>query len=196
MARQEDKYPNTKEIIFLLGLGTLLLGSILMPGLAVAGGAIIRAKRNYDFKQSQKEWKKFNLKLLKRNLKRLQEQKVIEIIGENGQEVIKLTQKGKTKFLKFRMEELSSKGKLWDKKWRLVLYDISHLKKAQQENFRKSLRQMNFLLLQKSAYLTPYPFNDEIEYLREYFNLGQEVLILEVSKIENDSFYKDYFGLS
>ena len=120
----KNEYPTTKEIIYLLGMGSLLLGSILMPGLGYAAGAIARVKRNSEWKRSQKEWKKFNLYLLKRNLKRLQNQKVIEVVGKDGQELIKLTRKGYTKYLKFTLEQLSLDGKRWDGKWRIVIYDI------------------------------------------------------------------------
>lgn len=195
MAQQEDKYPSTKEILYLLGVGTLVAASILAPGLGAAAGVVMRAKKKHEWQESQKAWKKFNSKLLKRNLRRLQEQKVIEIKKEKGKEIIKLTQKGHTKYLKFKLEELSLKGKKWDGKWRLVLYDISKLKKTNQENFRRMLKQMNFWPLQESVYLTPYECREEIEYLREYFNLGEEVLLLEVSKMENEIYYKQYFGL-
>lgn len=194
MSKQKD-YPSSKEILYLLGIGTLLVGSIIMPGLGIAGGAIIRAKRKYDFQEDQKAWKKFNLRLLKRNLKRLHEQKVVEITQENGQEVIKLTQKGYAKFLRFKLEDHSLKEKAWDGKWRLVLYDIATLKKDKQEGFRRILKSMNFLALQKSAYLTPYKCNQQINYLREYFSLGEEVLLLEISQLENDKYFKEYFGI-
>lgn len=193
--RQKEQYPSTKEVLYLLGMGSLLVGAILMPGLGIAASTLYRAKRKHDWLESQKEWKKFNLKLLKRNLRRLHNQKVVEIVEKDGQEVIKLTQKGHTKYLRFKLEELSLKGKPWDGKWHLVIYDISKLKRSAQENFRRILKQINFFPLQKSVYLTPYKYTGEIEYLREYFNLSEEVLLLEVSKLENDSFYKQYFGL-
>lgn len=192
---QNDQYPSSKEILYLLGMGTLLVGSIIMPGLGIAAGSLYRAKRKYDWDQEQKEWKKFNIKLLRRNLKRLQEQKIVEIVDEDGQEVVKLTQKGRTKYLRFKLEALSLKGKSWDGKWRLVLYDISKLKKSTQENFRRILKQINFFPLQKSVYLTPYKCDGEIEYLREYFDLSEEVLLLEISKLENENYYKQYFAL-
>ena len=192
---QQNEYPSTKEILYLLGMGALLVGSIIMPGLGIAAGSLYRAKRKYDWDQNQKEWKKFNIKLLRRNLRRLQNQKILEIINENGQEVIKLTQKGHTKYLRFKLEELSLKGKSWDGKWRLVIYDISKLKKSAQENFRRVLKQINFFPLQKSVYLAPYECEMEIEYLREYFDLREEVLLMEISKLENESYYKQYFGV-
>lgn len=192
---QKDQYPSSKEILYLLGMGALLAGSIIMPGLGVAAGTVYRAKRKQDWEQSQKEWKKFNLKLLRRNLRRLYGQKIVEVVDQDGEQVIKLTQKGHTKYLRFKLEELSLKGRSWDGKWRLVIYDISKLKRSAQENFRRVLKQINFFPLQKSVYLTPYKCAEEIEYLREFFNLSEEVLLLEVNKLENESLYKQYFGL-
>lgn len=191
----KEEYPSTKEIIYLLGMGVLLLGTILMPGLGYTAGAIARAKRESDWKQKQKEWKKFNLHLLKRNLKRLRDQRVVEIIQENGQQIIKLTQKGHTKYLKFKLEELSLKGGRWDGKWRIVIYDISKFKKNQQSAFRNILKYINFLPLQRSVYLTPYSCEEQIFYLREYFEVGEEVILIRADRIENEDFYKQYFGL-
>lgn len=192
---KEEKYPSTKEIIYLLGMGTLVAASFVAPGLTIAVGAIYKAKRRHEWEENQKAWKKFNTALLKRNLKRLQEQKIVEIVEKNGQEVIKLTQKGHSKYLKFKMEDWSQKNRGWDGKWRLVIYDIGKLKKTNQENFRRILKQMNFWPLQESVYLTPYKCQEAVEYLKEYFDLGQEVIFLEISKLENENLYKQYFGL-
>lgn len=193
---KEGQYPTTRDIFLLLGVGALIVGSIIAPGLGMAAGSIIRAKRRYEFEQGQKEWRKFNLRLLRRNLKRLQEQKMVEIREENGQEIIKLTQQGRTKYLKFKLGEISEKSKSWSGKWYLVIYDIGRLKKAQQESFRRVLKQMRFLPLQESVYLIPYKCQSEVEYLREYFNLSEEVMLLEVNKLENERYYKDYFGIT
>lgn len=188
-------YPTTKEIIYKLGIGTLLIGSILMPGLGIAAGYIHRSKRRSEWINSQKEWKRFNTTLLKRNLKRLQDQQIIEIVERDGSEVIKLTQKGHAKYLRFKLEELTFKGKSWDGKWRIVLYDINKLKRSAQDQFRSILKQIKFLPLQKSVYLTPYPCKEEIEYLKHYLNINEEVILIEVSRLENDKIYRDYFGI-
>lgn len=193
--KQYGAYPGTGEIIYLLGMGSLLVASILMPGLGYTARIIERAKRSYDWEKSQKEWRKFNPHILKFNLKRLKEQKVVEIVKENGQEIIKLTKKGHTKYLKFKLEELSLKSKSWDGKWRIVIYDISKFKKSQTNAFRYILKYINFLPLQKSVYLTPYPCEEQITYLREYFGIGDEVLFIRADKIENEEIYKKYFGL-
>lgn len=190
-----EVYPSISEIIYLLGMGTLLVGTIFMPGLGYAARMIDRAKRNYEWKQSQRRWKKFNPYVLKRNLKRLRDQKDVEIVEKGGEELIKLTQKGHVKYLKFKLEELSLKGRKWDGKWRIVIYDIAKFKKNQVSAFRNILKYINFFQLQKSVYLTPYQCDEQILYLREYFGIGEEVLILRADKIENEDLYRQYFGL-
>lgn len=191
----KDNYPTNKEILLLLGVGTLLAASVVVPGLTVAAGAIIKAKSKHDWVKNQKAWKKFNAPLLRRNLRRLYNQKLVEVVEEKGQEVVKLTQKGHTRYLRYQMEDWSNTNRAWDGKWRIVMYDISRLKKSKQESFRRMLKQMNFWPLQESVYLTPYKCQKAITYLREYFNIGEEVMILEVNKLENDLYYKQYFGL-
>ncbi len=196
MQKQYPKeYPSSKEIIYLLGMGMILVGTILMPGLGYVAGAIARAKRQSDWEQSQKEWKKFNPYILKRNLQRLREQKVVEMVERDGQQIIRLTQKGQTKYLKFTLQNLSLTGKNWDGKWRIIIYDIAKFKKNQVSAFRNVLKYMNFFRLQKSVYLTPHECDKQIAYLREYFGIGDEVILIRADKIENEMFYKQYFGL-
>lgn len=93
------------------------------------------------------------------------------------------------------MTELSLKAQKWDGKWRLVIYDISKFKKGQQEKFRRTLKSVNFLQLQKSVYLTPYPCEEQISYLREYFDIGSDVIYVRADIIENEEFYRQYFGI-
>lgn len=77
----------------MLGLGLLLTSSILIPGAAVVAREIVKIKNEADWRKAQREWKKFNLSYLKRNLKRLKDQKIIEFVKQNGEEIIKLTHK-------------------------------------------------------------------------------------------------------
>lgn len=191
----KEEYPNTKEIIYLLGMGVILTATIFMPGLGYVARMIDSAKRDYEWKESQRQWKKFNPHVLKRNLKRLRDQKVVEIIEKDGQEIVKLSQKGHAKYLKFELEKLSLRDKKWDGKWRIVIYDISKFKKNQVNAFRNILKYINFFQLQKSVYLTPYPCDEQIVYLREYLGIGDEVLLMRIDKIENEESYRQYFGL-
>jgi CRISPR-associated endonuclease Cas2 len=74
-------------------------------------------------------------------------------------------------------------------------YDISKYKNNQRNNFRRILKQVHFFRLQKSVYLSPYSCSEQIEFLREYFGVGEDVQIITADKLENESVYKQYFGL-
>ena len=60
--------------------------------------------------------------------------------------------------------------------------------------FRTKVKALGFLNLQESVYLYPYPCENEISFLREYFGVGEEIIFVEVSRLENDGPYKKYFG--
>lgn len=179
--------PRVKDILKLLGGGTLLLASFVMPGVA---GMAMKEFKNYKKEKDEKEWKKFNLWRLKQVIKRLEQQKVVEV--KDGE--VRITEKGKLKILKFSLDDIELKRKT-DGKWRLIIYDISELKRKERDIFRSFLKRLKFFKLQQSIYLTPYICEDEIEYLKQQFGVGKEVQVLKVSGIDNEQIYKNYFGI-
>ncbi|SRR5260221_13812485 len=184
--------PKVKDILLLLGAGIFIAASIVMPGLPLL------AKPYMDKKEEEEknEWKKFNTWRLKQVMKRLYEQKFVEITYKNGSPVVEISEKGKQKLLKYELETMQLRQAKWDRKWRIIMYDIFSTKKREQRLFRKMLKQLRFFRLQKSVYMTAFPCADEIEYLRQLCNIGKEVVILTVSGIENEQAYKEYFGIS
>lgn len=110
--------------------------------------------------------------------------------------VVRTTNKGKRKFLKYKLEELKiQQPKNWDGKWRIVAYDVPKERKFARDALRKTLKRLGFLRLQKSAYLYPYPCNDAIEFLRELYGIGENVTLLTVGYLENEEAYRDYFDI-
>lgn len=187
--------PTSKEILKLLGIGAVVTASVLMPGLPMALKPVLDLQKRKK-KYNQKYWSKYNYSRLNQLLKRLYAQKVIDIFEENGIPLIKLTEKGKTKLIKINLEEITlQKSPKWDGKWRLVIYDVKKDKRSMGEVFRRFLRKLYFLKLQRSVYLTPFPCKDEIEFLRQYHSLGKEVLYIEANKLENEEAYKGFFGV-
>lgn len=183
--------PRVKDILSMLGAGIFIAAAFIMPGLPMALIPFLDAKR----KREQNEWKKFNQWRLKQILKRMYDQKLVEISQTKDGSIVKISNKGKKKLLKYNLEEMTLDDRNWDGKWRIIIYDIFTSKKQERELFRKILKQMKFLKIQKSVYLTPFKCADEIEYLRQVCNVGKEVLILTVSGIEGEKAYREYFGL-
>jgi hypothetical protein len=184
------------DLLIALGAGTLLGFSFVAPGIAVIGKPLIKIIGKYRAEKVRKEEAYLSSWRLRRALKYLQKNKFIEIEERNNETKIKITAKGSSKILKYNFEKMEiNVPEKWDGKWRLVIYDISKLKNSQRNLFREKIKSLGFFPLQESAYLLPYECFGEIEFLRQYFGVGAEILYMEVSKIENEQLYRDYFGI-
>ncbi|RJP46277.1 MAG: hypothetical protein C4584_01820 [Armatimonadetes bacterium] len=179
--------PKVKEIILVLGIVGFVSLAILIPGLPKALSPFL--------KKQHKKWGHFNTRRLKAELKRMQRRGVIEEVEVSGELVFQLTEKGKTKLFKYKLEEISLDKKQWDGKWRMVAYDIPKGKKNQAEAFRALLKKMDFYQLQKSLWLTPYPCVSEIEFLKSLYNLTDHVKILTITGVEGEGAFRSYYGL-
>ena len=183
--------PKVKEILILLDAGTFLAASIIMPNLPMLVKPFLDEKR----RKEENEWKKFNTWRLRQILKRMHQQKLVEIVERNEEKIVKISLDGRRKLLKFNLDEMELKDEKWDGKWRIIIYDILTGKREEASLFRKTLKKLKFLKLQRSVYLTPYKCYDEIEYLRQVCGVNTEVLILTVSGLENEKAYREYFGV-
>lgn len=164
-----------------------MAASFIVPG---ATAIAMKEYKEYKKEKDEKEWKTFNLWRLKQVIKRLEKQKVVEIKDD----IVQIAEKGKWKLLQFNLEDMELKRRT-DGKWRLIIYDISEFRKKERDFFREILKRMKFLKLQQSIYLTPFICEDEIEYLKQMFEVGDEVQVLKVTGIDNEQVYKDYFGI-
>jgi len=89
-----------------------------------------------------------------------------------------------------------AKQKKWDKKWRLVIFDIAQIKKIYREAFRGKLKDLGFRSLQKSVWVHPYECQVEIELLKDFFGLSDKELRLIVAQsIGIDEEFKKEFRL-
>ena len=199
MAKKAGKIPKidprAKDVLILLGTGTFLAASIIFPGLPMVAKPFIDAANQNERPKTQKEWEKYNLWRLRQMIKRMQKSKYVEIKEENGIPQVKITEFGKKRLLVYDLEKIHLSETSWDGKWRLIIYDVKKAKRVNSETFRRTLLKLNLLKLQKSVYLTPFKCEDEIEYLRQLFDIGTEVQIPTVGKLENEVAYKSYFGI-
>lgn len=193
---RDSSLPTVKDVLLVLGVGTFLAASVVMPGLPLAAKPVMDYYKKKKREEAFRQWERFNQRRLKHLLKRLYQQKVVEIGEVDGQEVVTLTEKGKKKVLIYKLEEMMiDKPPKWDGRWRVIIYDVGKEKRIMSEIFRNFLKKMQFLKLQKSVYLTPYKCDEQIEFLRQYYGLGQEVIYIVAQRVENEEVYKHYFGL-
>ncbi|MBL7158898.1 hypothetical protein ISS85_00270 [Candidatus Microgenomates bacterium] len=185
----EKKYARVKDVLYLVGAGAFLALSMAIPTLPQILLPFIK-------KDEYEAFRRFNLPYLKRTLKRLEEQKLVEIEDQEGFQIIKITNVGRRKILKYALDELViKKPRIWDGKWRLISYDIPKKLNWRRQIFRDYLRAWRFYPLHESVYFHAYPCEKEVEFLREYLQIGKYVRIFTVFKIENDAVFRDFFGV-
>jgi CRISPR-associated endonuclease Cas2 len=113
--------------------------------------------------------------------------------------IVKLTEKGKTEIVSYKIDDISIGAKAeWDGRWRMVLFDISgETKKYEKVRkiFRTKLKQMGFYQIQKSVYVTPYPCQRQVTYLRDVLNIPKSVKIAIVEHLEDDRALRAHFSL-
>jgi DNA-binding transcriptional regulator PaaX len=121
-------------------------------------------------KELSREWKKINRKKLYEGIKSLYKSRFVERTdNSDGSITIKLTEKGKIKALTYRFQEMKINDGEWDKKWRMVVFDIPEKLKASRNALREKLKELGFYELQKSVWVFPYECKNEIDFVIEFF---------------------------
>ena len=178
-------------LIVLAGAGIVLLNP-------VAGARIITSELKEFLKQKIKikeVEKQIEGKNLSRAIYLLKKRKLIKIEKKGGETSITLTEKGRKRKLKYDIRNLAiKKPSDWDGKWRLLMFDIPELKKETRDVLRFKLKQLKFIQFQKSAWINPYPCEEEIDFLTEAFGVGEYVTFLTI-QIENDKPLRKEFNL-
>src|SRR3989338_4335654 len=88
-----------------------------------------------------------------------------------------------------------SKPKKWDKKWRVIIFDIPEKKKRVREQIRSLFNQAGLRRLQDSVWVYPYDCEDVITLLKTDFGVGKDLLYLIVDELENDKHLREEFDL-
>ena len=69
---------------------------------------------------------------------------------------------------------------------RLVIFDIPKKFKTEREIFRDKLKNLGFILIQKSIYAYPFKCTEEITTIAERLNIGGYVLLMISDIIQNE----------
>lgn len=175
-----------KDILRYLALGGILSLAMLSP---IGGQKILKGL----LKQL-----KYKVKQLRHSAYYLKKRGLVEFIKESDKEiVVKITNNGRKYLKKFDIENMRlDKTSGWDGKWRLVIFDIPEKYKNTREALRKKLKDLDLVRLQDSVWVTPFPCEDEIRFLREIFNVPFNVDIVETMDLKHHEIkLKKYFNL-
>ena len=146
-------------------------------------------------KYMKKEWRKKNTL---RSLDSLYKNKLVSYQEKNdGTCAVTITQAGKKKVKEWEIENMKiQKPSLWDKRWRVVAFDIREDRKKGRDALRLMLRRLGFYRLQRSMFIHPYSCRAEIEFICNFYNLPErEILYFSTDRIPRETILKKYFKL-
>ncbi len=167
--RSEDARYITKLTLVLLAVGAFSAIAVVAPTGAAGIAQLLKPLIT-------------NRRRRQRVIQRLTRDKLFTTqVFRNGRVAIRLTKRGKQVALQAHTEALVLvKPKVWDKQWRLVLFDVPEKDRAGREVLRRKLRDLGFWQIQKSAWLLPWPCEAELRLFRERYDLFQAIRILTI----------------
>lgn len=109
------------------------------------------------------------------------EKKIID-----GVVYLQVTREGRSKITgKFPL--LTLQRQRWDRKWRIVIFDIEEEQRSIRDSFRLKLKELGFGQLQKSVWLTPFDFLQDFKEFIEAKELSDKVAFIETKNLIVDN---------
>ena len=168
-------------------LGTVAVGGLVMIA-AIAPNALQllgRQRNKYRFANQTKT-----------ALSRLASKGYITFEERGDKKYARITSVGKRKLL-FEQKKAALQlraHKRWDKRWRVIIFDIPEVRRNTRDSLRQTMKLCGFYRLQDSVWLFTYDCEDFVVLLKADLKLGNAVVYMIVEKIENDRRIKEHFG--
>ncbi|MBI4093515.1 CRISPR-associated endonuclease Cas2 [Candidatus Kaiserbacteria bacterium] len=129
---------------------------------------------------------------------RLSQKGFVRFIDIAGKKHIEITEAGKQFFNleAAKLEARTRRKRRWDRRYRMVIFDIPERRKADRQRLRLLMRELGFLRLQDSVWMTPYECEELVTLIKADLRFGKDVLYLIVEAIENDGWIRKHFNLA
>ena len=134
--------------------------------------------------------------VVKSAINRLLEKGLISYVKTDRGTFIRLTSAGILVLSKIKEGRVMfKKPKRWDKKWRIVIFDLPEKKRSLRTKLRKTLLSVGFYKLQNSVWVFPYDCEDLLVLLKADFKVGKDILYIIADQIEYDKPLRKVFNL-
>ncbi|MDP3996685.1 MAG: hypothetical protein Q8P86_03270 [bacterium] len=118
------------------------------------------------------------------------------LLCQNKNGFLEITKAGEEKLRQLKLADFKlNKPKKWDKKWRILIFDIKECRRKTRNQLRQTLRLIGFEKLQQSVWVYPYDCEDLIALLKADFMIGKDMLYIIADEIEGSGRLKKIFNL-
>ncbi len=183
-AKRERRWGAFQKVVLYAAIG----------GLMVATGAVPDFSKILKYYTGQKKGARFNYRV-KTVLGRLAAKGLITFEERDGRKYARLTDAGKQVLeLESLKDPKMRKPKRWDKRWRVVIFDIPERRRSIRVRLRRFMEEFGFVRLQDSVWIYPYDCEDLIALAKAKFRIGVDVLYMIVEQLEHDTHLREHFG--
>lgn len=187
--KRKERFEQIFEILKLVATGAVVLSSFAAPNMA----RLIPGLLPDEFRRRKYLPKPGDVS---RALFKLKSQGLVQLARTPNGSALKLTSDGQELYDRLFLRNYKiSKPRRWDKKWRIVIFDIQEENKGIRDLIRKRLKSLGFILLQDSVWLYPYDCEEVIELLKTAHRVRHDVHYLLVEKMAQDRKFRRYFNL-
>ena len=149
-------------------------------------------------KEMHESWKDIGKQAAERAITALYDLKLLEMRkNTDGTTTLVLNEGGRKRALTYRIHctKIKHTG-LWDRKWRIVLYDIPEDEREARDAFREHLTTLGFHKLQQSAGIFPFDCKSEVEFFIEVLGIRKFVRFVVADSIDDGVYWKSKFKLN
>lgn len=170
-------------------IAEIILSTLLIVGVIVVATTMPNAVQLFKYFKPKNAYERSRIR---QSINHLDKQGFVKRKGE----VIMLTTAGTKKATYYKMRSMKiARQKIWDKKWRLVMFDIPEKKKVARRAINHILKELGCVQYQKSVFITPFPCEKEIDIVGDYFEVRKHIMIILAEKIESEDTIKKTFNL-
>ena len=155
------------DILLIAAAGPIILSSLFLPNAPQMLKPLVKWYKNWD---------KIKRQRIHEAIRRLNQKRLIGLTQKGDYLYIEITENGRKLIKNFDYDniELPSHNN-WDKKWRLVIFDLPEKQNKERHILSKKLKTLGFYPLQESVFIYPYDCRDEIDFVCEFLSVGRHV---------------------
>ncbi|OGG57485.1 CRISPR-associated endonuclease Cas2 [Candidatus Kaiserbacteria bacterium RIFCSPHIGHO2_01_FULL_55_17] len=128
---------------------------------------------------------------------RLAQKGLVRFVEIHGKKHVEITEAGRRFFAleSAKLEARTHRKLRWDRRYRMVIFDIPETRRGTRERLRRLMREFGFLRIQDSVWVSPHECEELVALIKAELRIGKDVLYVIVESIENDAWVRRYFNL-
>ncbi len=158
-----------KKVLFGIGAGLVIGIAFTMPGVLLAFKPFF-------------EGKKVSRQSFQKTYKALARRKLVRVKKEKAKYILEATEAGRKRIREYQTEDITIPvPRVWDNKWRIIVFDIPEKGKAAREALRNTLLRLECYRFQDSVFVHPFECESEIDFIAEVFGVQKYIYCFTVA---------------